>query len=167
MTRWRARYVGADGHEHTRHFSRKIDAQQWLDHETAKLVTGVWVDPKSSKLTVDTWCTTWLDGYRTRKPSTVRMAEVHIAKITEQFGDRRLDSLRPSDIKSWLSGLKAAGYAPSYGYALHARLAQILPTLSTMGSWLARRLLAAPPRKLASNGHTWPPPSRSGHSTMR
>jgi hypothetical protein len=30
------------------------------------------------------------------------------------------------DINSWLSGLKAAGYAPSYVYALHARLAQIL-----------------------------------------
>ena len=109
VTRWRARYVGADGHEHTRHFSRKIDAQQWLDHETAKLVTGLWVDPKTSKLTVAAWCTTWLDGYRTRKPSTVRMAEVHIAKIAEQFAERRLDSLRPSDIKSWLSGLKAAG----------------------------------------------------------
>ena len=47
VTRWRGRYVGADGHEHTRHFSRKIDAQQWLDHETAKLVTGRWVDPKT------------------------------------------------------------------------------------------------------------------------
>ena len=41
------------------------------------------------------WCQTWLTGYGTRKPETVRQAEVHIAKIIEQFGARRLDSIRP------------------------------------------------------------------------
>ena len=68
---------------HAKHFRRKIDAQQWLDTETAKLVTGTWVDPGSAKITVAEWCQTWLAGYGTRKPRTVRQAEVHIAKITE------------------------------------------------------------------------------------
>ncbi len=56
---------------------------------------------------------------------TVRMAQVHVAKIIEAFGPRRLDAIRPSDIKSWMVALQS-GHADSYVYALHARLAQIL-----------------------------------------
>jgi hypothetical protein len=99
---WRARYRDAAGKEHARHFGRRVDAQRWLDQETAKMQTGSWVDPRTAKTTVEEWCIRWLDGYPTRKPSTVRMAEVHVAKIIAAFGPRRLDSLRPSDIKSWL-----------------------------------------------------------------
>lgn len=123
--RWRARYRDHAGREHAGHFPRKVDAQKWLDQETAKLETGTWVTPSAAKVTVEQWCTRWLEGYGTRKPSTVRMAEVHVAKIVEAFGPRRLDSLRPSDIKSWTVSL-AAEHAPSYVYALHARLAQVL-----------------------------------------
>jgi hypothetical protein len=33
--RWRARYRDDTGKEHSRHFDRKVDAQQWLDRVTA------------------------------------------------------------------------------------------------------------------------------------
>ncbi len=52
-------------------------------------------------MTVAIWCSTWLAGYATPKPSTVRMAEVHVARIAKHFGPRRLDSIRPSDVKAW------------------------------------------------------------------
>jgi integrase len=122
---WRARYRDTAGKEHAKHFRRRTDAQQWLDQETTKQQTGSWIAPRAAKITVEEWCTRWLAGYGTRKPSTVRMAEVHIAKIVAAFGPRRLDSLRPSDIKSWLVQLQT-GHADSYVYALHARLAQVL-----------------------------------------
>jgi integrase len=64
--------------------------------------------------------------YGTRKPRTVRQAEVHIAKITDEFGTRRLDSIRPSEVKSWTVKLRAEGLADSYVHAIHARLAQVL-----------------------------------------
>ncbi len=124
--RWRARYRDLAGSEHARHFTRKVDAQRWLDQETAKIQTGTWVDPRVAKMTVGEWTGVWLDGYRTRKPRTVRQAEVHVARINDHFGARRLDSIRPSDIKSWLAGLRGEGLADSYVYALHARLAQVL-----------------------------------------
>ena len=122
---WRARYRDGAGKEHARHFARKVDGQRWLDQETTKLETGSWIAPRAAKVTVEEWCKRWLDGYRTRKSSTVRMAEVHIAKIIAAFGPRRLDSLRPSEIRSWLVQLQQE-HAASYVYALHARLAQIL-----------------------------------------
>ena len=44
--RWRARYVDDRGHEHAKAFSRKVDAQQWLDKEISDHVTGTWDGPE-------------------------------------------------------------------------------------------------------------------------
>ena len=49
---WRARYRDASGKEHARHFSRRVDAQRWLDQVTAAIVTGQYVDPRDGKVTV-------------------------------------------------------------------------------------------------------------------
>jgi integrase len=122
---YRARYRGLSGKEHAKHFRLRRDAQKWLDQETAKIETGSWVAPKTAKTTVAQWCDTWLKAYASRKRSTVRMAEVHIAKIKAEFGSRRLDSIRPLEIKSWMVKPKAEGYAPSYMFALHSRMAQL------------------------------------------
>ena len=51
--RWRARYVDDQGHERAKAFTRKADAQAWLDCEvTAKLATGTYVAPQAGLLTV-------------------------------------------------------------------------------------------------------------------
>jgi integrase len=122
---YRARYRDHAGKEHAKHFRLKRDAQKWLDQETAKIETGSWVAPKTANTTVSERCEIFLQTYATRKRSTVRMAEVHVAKIKAEFGPRRLDSIQPSEIKSWMVKLKTEGYAPSYMFALHSRLAQI------------------------------------------
>ncbi|HZL05817.1 MAG TPA: tyrosine-type recombinase/integrase, partial [Coriobacteriia bacterium] len=123
---WRARYRYAAGKEHARHFPRKVDAQAWLDGVTSSVVTGSYLDPKTARTTVGQWCDTWLEGYGTRRASTVRQAEVHVAKIREAFGGMRLSTVKPSHVRSWTAKLKAGGAADSYVYALHARLSQIM-----------------------------------------
>ena len=123
--KYRARYRDPDGREHAKHFRRKVDAQGWLDDNTAKLVTGMWVPPARQKLTVGEWCDLWLDGYATRRPSTVRQARTHVKIIKAGLGDRRLTELKPSEVKSWTVQLQA-GYAPSTTYAIYRRLAQVL-----------------------------------------
>jgi integrase len=124
--RYRARYRDDDGREHARHFTRKTDAQTWLDTTTAALVTGTHVTPRTARMTLGEWCDTWLGGYRTRRTSTVRQAEVHLALIRASFGPMVLSSIRPSHVRTWTAQLQAAGYAPSYVYAVHSRLAQVL-----------------------------------------
>ncbi|MGY4642803.1 site-specific integrase [Cellulomonas sp. URHB0016] len=124
--KWRARYRDAAGKEHSRHFDRKVDGQQWLNTVTASVVRGDYVDPQTARTTVEAWCSSWLEGYGTRRRSTVRQAEVHVAKIVETFGPMRLADVKPSAVKSWCSKLKAEGAADSYVYALHARLSQIM-----------------------------------------
>lgn len=124
--RYRARYRDGSGKEHARHFTRKVDAQRWLDEATASLVTGTHVDPKTAKTTVSAWCTTWLEGYATRRPSTVRQARVHIRQIERAFGPMRLADVRPSQVKAWTASMKGEGLADSYVYATYRRLAQIM-----------------------------------------
>ncbi len=124
--RWRARYRDGSGNEHARHFTRKVDAQQWLDAATASLVRGTHVDPKTARTTVEQWCATWLEGYATRRPSTVRAARVHIAQIVKAFGPMRLADVRGSQVKAWTARLKASGLSDSYVYATYRRLAQIM-----------------------------------------
>lgn len=121
---WRARYRDASGKEHARHFKLKRDAQEWLDGETAKLVTGTWTTPRAAKITMNEWCDLWLDGYSGRK-STVSQAGVHVKLIKAHFGVRQVQSIKPSDVKSW-TRLLSENYAKSYVAALHSRLGQIL-----------------------------------------
>ncbi|MGY3845283.1 site-specific integrase [Streptomyces hydrogenans] len=123
--KYRARYRDATGREHARHFARKVDAQRWLDEETASLVTGNYVNPKDRKVTVDEWCDTWLGGYESNRPSTVRQARVHLARIRKEFGPLPLSSIKPSAVKSWMARLQKEGRQPSYVNALHSRLSQL------------------------------------------
>lgn len=123
---WRARYRDSAGREHAREFPTKGKAQQWLDTVTASVVAGTYVDPKTARTTVGEWCDVWLEGYGTRRPSTVRQARVHVAQIRAAFGRVRLADLKPSQVRAWTARLKADGAADSYVYALHARLSQIL-----------------------------------------
>lgn len=124
--KWRARYRDEAGREHCKHFTRRVDGQRWLDEVTTAVVTGSYVDPKTARTTVDAWCTTWLDGYATRRDSTVRQAKTHVALIRKAFGPLPLSGVRPSAVRSWSAQLKADGYESSYVYALHSRLSQIM-----------------------------------------
>ncbi len=123
--RWRARYVDDAGQRHDKDFDLRRDAQDWLDEQTAKLVAGTHIAPRKAKTTVAEWCDTWLAGYRTRRPGTVRAAETHLKQIRGEFGRYQLAAVRPSQVKAWCARLKADGYEASYVYALHSRLAQL------------------------------------------
>lgn len=123
--KYRARYRDESDKEHARHFTRRVDAQKWLDGQTAALVAGTHVAPKTAKTTVADWCATWLAGYGTRRASTVRNAQMHVAHIVAAFGPMQLASVRPSHVKAWTTKLREDGFADSYVYALHGRLGQI------------------------------------------
>ena len=152
---------------HARHFGRKTDAQRWLDEVTASTLAGTYVSPRTARTTVSEWCETWLAGYATRRPSTVRQARVHVAQITAEFGDMPLAAVRPSHVRSWTSRLRDENLSVSYVYALHSRLAQIMADAVHDGivprSPCSRRTSPGP----AASVPTWPPRSRCGRCTTR
>jgi integrase len=122
---WKAAYRDRDGNEKSQTFSTKRDAQRWLDSITADLVKGTYVDPQDARITMREWANRWLDGYRSKRTSTVRQAEVHLRRIVAKFGTRRLDSITPSDVKNWMVELQNEGLSTSTIYALHSRLGQL------------------------------------------
>jgi integrase len=123
--KWRARYRGTDGREYSKHTKLKREAQVWLDEATAAMRAGNWVDPNTSKITMGEWLDKWMAGYSSKKPRTVMQAKVHEKVIRAKFGDRQLRTIRPSDVKTWMSELSDK-YAVSTTYALHRRLHQVL-----------------------------------------
>jgi len=60
--RWRARYYDSAGHQHARHFPRKIDAQRWLD----SVVTAVGSSGITKTLTLHTGSVTSLNSVMPR-----------------------------------------------------------------------------------------------------
>lgn len=125
-SRWRARYVDSRGQEHSKGFTRKADAQRWLNGQTAAVESGTHVAPRDGRVTVRQWSDRWIAGYEVNRKSTVRQARTHLTHILEEFGDTPLGDIDLTAIKTWQAKLKRAGFKDSYRYALHARLSQIL-----------------------------------------
>ncbi|HXW87904.1 MAG TPA: hypothetical protein VEJ42_06565 [Streptosporangiaceae bacterium] len=164
--KYRARFRDPTGKEYAKHFERKIDAQRWLDQQTAATLAGTWTDPKTAKTTLSSWCDTWLAGY-TRRPSTVRQAKVHIARIKKEFGTMPLSTVRPSQVRSFMAKLKQEGLADSFIYAIHARLAHIMADAVHEGSSPGHPAPGVPHRQWVDSGPTCARLSKCGRCTMR
>jgi hypothetical protein len=115
-----------DGRETTRAFAKQSDAVKYATTMETDALRGTYIDPRAAKITVAQWCDTWLAGYETRRPSTVRQAKVHLRQVTAEFGAVPLAGVRPSHVRAWTSRLLAGGAEASHVYALHARLAQVM-----------------------------------------
>lgn len=124
--RWLAVWISPAGREQSRAFGKKSDAEKHAAKMEADITRGTYIDPSVGRKTVAEWCATWIEGYGSHQPSTIRQAKVHINRIVAEFGPYPVASLRPSQIRSWLTRLGEEGLKASYIYALHARLAQIM-----------------------------------------
>lgn len=107
---YRARYRDEAGKEHARHFTRKTDAQRWLDEVTASVVTGRYVDPKAGKITFARFYADW-SARQVWVPST-RVASDRITGAVP-FADIPLKSIRRSHIEAWVKTMDADGLAAS------------------------------------------------------
>ena len=67
---WRARYRDPFGHEHSRHFPRKIDAERWLTAVETSKHRGEWIDPALARITVSDWAEKWRQAQVQLKPQT-------------------------------------------------------------------------------------------------
>lgn len=103
--RWQARYRDPDGRERTRTFRRKADAHRWIDEHTADMLTGRYVDPSAGRVTFREYAERWRTS-QPHRPSTEslyeRLLRLHVYPT---LGDRRLSSVKRSDIQGWVSKL--------------------------------------------------------------
>ena len=107
--RWRARYRDEAGKEHSRHFDRKIDAQQWLDQVTSAVVTGTYADPKAGRITFAAFFGEW-SARQVWAPGTV--LAMSLAARSVPFAGKPMKQVRRSDVETWIKQMNAAGLAP-------------------------------------------------------
>jgi hypothetical protein len=112
-SRWRARYVDGQGGERAKSFTRKADAQAWLDGQTAAVVSGTHVAPRDANVAFSHWARVWRAAYAVNRESSVESARTHIRVIEAKFGDMALADIRPSTVKTWVAAISET-YAPSY-----------------------------------------------------
>lgn len=105
--RWRARYVDGLGKEHSKRFARKVDAQAWLDGQTAAVVTGVHTPPSAGRVTVDVVAKAWLAGHPSWEEGTrSRYTSIVNRHILPTWGRVRLADLveMHDEIQKWVTG---------------------------------------------------------------
>ena len=100
--RYRARYRDDSGKEHARHFDRKVDAQRWLDEVTADVLTGVYVDPRAGKVTFGDYALRWQAAQIHRVNTAHAVDSALRVHALPTFGDRRIASIRQSEIQEWV-----------------------------------------------------------------
>jgi hypothetical protein len=110
---WRARYRDTAGKEHARHFARKIDAQQWIDGQTASIVRGDWADPARGRRTVKTWAADW-EAVQVSSEGTARIVDNALRlHVVPYLGHHQLGGVRPSHIQAMVKHLiDEKGLAP-------------------------------------------------------
>lgn len=110
--RWRARYVDGDGREVAKGFSRKVDAQRWLDNITATIVTGTYVAPGAGAATVATMHKQWVGTFGHLKATTIAAREsawsTHVRDVWEGLP---VCEVQTSTVRAWVADLAAGGAA--------------------------------------------------------
>src|SRR4051794_16208614 len=113
---YRPRYRDENGKEHARHFKRKVDAQRWLDEQTAAMVTGDYVDPAAGKIIFKAWFMEW-SGRQIWERGTTLAAEQGADSVA--FADVPMRQIRPSHVQQWVKARsqpatgRRSGFAPS------------------------------------------------------
>jgi len=99
---WRARYRDESGREHSKHFTRKGDAQRWLEHVAASRIAGNYVDPSAGRISFSAFYLQWAD--RQVWASNTRRA-MDLAAGSVPFGDVPLRTVRRSHIEQWIKSM--------------------------------------------------------------
>lgn len=121
---WRARYRDDTGREHSRHFTRKVDAQRWLDEIASSIVTGSYVDPRAGLLTFRDYAEDWRKAQVHRPSSRAHVETMLRRHAYPRFGDRPLSSIRPTEVQAWVAGLSGS-MAPATVKVIHGIVAGI------------------------------------------
>jgi integrase len=107
---WRARYRDNTGKEHARHFTRRVDAQRWLDTITTAVGTGSYVDPRRAKTTIGQVADQWLAGKINLKVSSrTRYSNALTVHVLPRWGAVPLDKVTHADVQAWIANLTASG----------------------------------------------------------
>lgn len=114
LVMYKVRYRDPDRKQRSKTFLKKADAEAFASSVESDIDRGQYLDPAAGKVTVAAWAEEWLATTRHLKPKTQEGYESLLRKhIIPRLGARSLASVRPIDVRKFVSELIDAGYSPS------------------------------------------------------
>jgi integrase len=127
QVRWYARYRDPGGHQRTKTFDRKVDAERFLTSVESSKLAGAYVDPARAKTTVGTVADQWMRGKINLKPtSRARYAAALEVHVRPRWGSTPLDRVEHGDVQAWLADLLSSGQSPASVRKIHGVLSSVL-----------------------------------------
>ena len=124
---YRARWRDPSGKEHSKTFTRRIDAERFLlSIEDAKL-RGVYVDPAAGKMPFGAWAERWYKTTAALKPSTRHFyRQLLDNQILPTFERATLAGIDRMMVREWVAALIESGLGASRIRNAHAVLVMVL-----------------------------------------
>jgi hypothetical protein len=103
-TTYRVRYRDPAGHQRSKVFARKADAQRFLNEtETAK-ARGTWTDPSLGRVLFRDWLGEWWATTTNLRPKTRDRDELLLRRLAlPRFGAAPLAAISQRDVRAWVS----------------------------------------------------------------
>jgi integrase len=114
--RWQARWAGDDGRSHKAPdtFESADAARVWLAGEEKARATNRWVDERAGAETVGAVAAQWQAETVHKRASTVARDGAYIERyVLPAFGDTPVSAVRPGDVATWVSQLRARPLSPA------------------------------------------------------
>ena len=122
---YRVRYRDPSGHQRSRTFRRKVDAERFAREVEVDMDRGQWIDPHGADVPLEEWAETFMTFARSLAPTYQRDLWTY---VLPRFGSVRLGRLSPEEIETWLSDELAKGVAPSSVHRHYRTLRRVLQT---------------------------------------
>lgn len=105
--RWQVRYRDDTGNQVARNFTRQADADAFDAKVQRDLDTGAYLNVKAGSITLSEYALSlWLPAQLHLRPNSISTYKRHLtAQILPRLGQRRLSSLKPSDIRAFVAAL--------------------------------------------------------------
>jgi integrase len=130
--RYRAKYRGEDGRQHSQTFPSKAAAKAFLHSTGADMQRGQWVDPRGGQMLFRDWAAAW-SAARVVRPTTHAADAGRLRNhLLPAFGDGALKDITPMRVRSWVAQLSRRR-APATVRHCHAMLSQMLADAVTEG----------------------------------
>lgn len=124
---YRVRYRDPAGHNRSRTFKRKVDAERFAREVEVDMDRGAWIDPKGADVPLSAWVESFMAMCVSLSPTTVETYRRDLDKyVLPAFGTRRLRQLRAEEIERWLNDEIVAGIASSSVHRHYRTLRRVL-----------------------------------------
>lgn len=112
-SKWQADFTDRTGERHRKSFGRKVDAQNWLDEQTAGLVTGQWASPRAGRQRFAEYAEDWRTRQIHSRSTESNYESVLRLHLNPALGVLPLDQVSRQDVQKLVKSWVTADAAPA------------------------------------------------------